>query len=123
MNIYASLASGIANSEAASLCTRLAAWHDAMVAHERRLRTESTSDLCDEECPHVEARVLWDEALTTFGPRAHELTFLRSRGSAAAREAARDDAARVARKRGPANRPAPGVPASGDHRNTSALEV
>ena len=39
--------------------------------------------MCDEDCPHVEARTLWPEALDTFGPRAHELTFLRSRATAA----------------------------------------
>ena len=84
MNLYASLASGIDNAEATSLCTRLGAWHDAMVAHERRLRMRTAGELCDEECPHAEARGLWNEAVKTYGPRAHELTFLQSRGSAAA---------------------------------------
>jgi len=85
MNPYAILGSGIGTAEAASLCARLAAWHDAMVAHERRLRTGRTSDVCDDECPHVEARELWPEAVATFGERADELTFLRSRGMSAAR--------------------------------------
>ena len=79
MNPYVMLGSGIGTSEASSLSSRLAAWHDAMVAHERRLRTGRTADMCDEECPHVEARTLWAEALATFGARAGELTFLRSR--------------------------------------------
>jgi hypothetical protein len=79
MNPYVMLGSGIGTSEAASLSARLAAWHDAMVAHERRLRTGRTADTCDDECPHVEARTLWAEALATFGARASELTFLRSR--------------------------------------------
>ena len=79
MNPYVLLGSGIGTSEATSLSARLAAWHDAMVAHERRLRTGRTSDTCDDECPHVEARTLWAEALATFGARAGELTFLRSR--------------------------------------------
>ena len=57
----------------------LTAWHDAMVAHERRLRTGRTTDACDDECPHDEARTLWAEALLTLGSRAGELTFLRSR--------------------------------------------
>jgi hypothetical protein len=78
MNPYVMLGSGIGTSEAASLAARLAAWHDAMVAHERRFRTGRTADTCD-ECPHVEARTLWAEALATFGTRASELTFLRSR--------------------------------------------
>jgi hypothetical protein len=52
-----------------------------MVAHERRLRTGRTTDSCDDECPHAEARTLWTEALATIGPRAGELTFLRSRAN------------------------------------------
>lgn len=66
--------------EAMALGVRLSVWHDAMVAHERRLRSSSAKDRCHDECPHVEARALWAEALDVFGPRAHELTFLRSRG-------------------------------------------
>jgi hypothetical protein len=81
MSPYAILGSSVGTAEAASLCVRLTAWHDAMVAHERRLRTGGTSDMCDDECPHVEARALWTEAAATFGPRASELTFLRSRAN------------------------------------------
>ena len=80
MNLYAMLSSGSGTTESTSLTTRLAAWHDAMVAHERRLRSGRTGDRCDDECPHVEAQTLWAEALDTFGPRASELAFLRSRG-------------------------------------------
>ena len=36
---------------------------------------------CDEDCPHVEARTLWAEALATFGKRANDLAFLRSRAT------------------------------------------
>ena len=86
MNPYVMLGSGIGTSEASSLSSRLAAWHDAMVAHERRLRTGRTADMCADECPHVEARTLWAEALATFGPRANELTFLRSRAIGASRQ-------------------------------------
>ena len=86
MSPYAILGSSVGTPEAASLCVRLAAWHDAMVAHERRLRTGRTTDTCDDECPHVEARTLWTEALATLGPRrASELTFLRSRADGASR--------------------------------------
>src|SRR5688572_27936088 len=56
------------------------AWHDAMVAYDRRLRSALTTETCDYECPHVEARTLWAEASAMLGPRASELTFLRSRG-------------------------------------------
>jgi hypothetical protein len=84
MNPYVMLGSGGTN-DATSLSTRLSAWHDAMVAHERRLRAGDTGDVCDDECPHTEARALWSEALATFGPRAHELTFLRSRAKGSGR--------------------------------------
>lgn len=85
MNPYAMLGSGAETTEAASLRTRLTAWHDAMVAHERRLRAGTADDRCDDECPHAEAQILWSEALGTFGPRAQDLTFLRSRASSASR--------------------------------------
>ena len=81
MNPYAMLASGSFTSTSSALAARLAAWHDAMVAHERRLRTGRTGDVCDDECPHVDARTLWAEALAAFGERAHELSFLRSRAT------------------------------------------
>lgn len=86
MNPYVMLGSGAGTSDATSLSARLAAWHDAMVAHERRLRAGRTSDTCDDECPHVEARTLWAEALATFGARAGEFTFLRSRAVGASRQ-------------------------------------
>ena len=79
MSPYAFLGSSIGTTEAVALCVRLTAWHDAMVAHERRLRTGRTPDACDDEGPHDEARTLWAEALVTLGSRAGELTFLRSR--------------------------------------------
>ena len=79
MNPYAIVSSGIGTAEAASLRARLMTWHDAMVAHERRLRGGPTTDACDDECPHVQARTLWADALATLGARASELTFLRSR--------------------------------------------
>jgi hypothetical protein len=79
MNPYGIVSSGNGTPDAASLRARLMAWHDAMVAHERTLRSGQTTDVCDEDCPHVEARTLWAEAMATLGPRANELTFLRSR--------------------------------------------
>ena len=81
MNPYEMLGSGLGTNEATLLSARLSAWHDAMVAHERRLRTAGIGDVCDEECPHAEASALWSEAILAFGPRAHELTFLRSRAN------------------------------------------
>jgi len=79
MNLYTLIGSGLGTAEAASLSLRLATWHDAMVAHERRLRTNRTGSGCNEDCAHSEAQALWAEALNTFGDRAHELSFLRSR--------------------------------------------
>ena len=96
MNPYATLGSGIGTDEALSLSARLSAWHDAMVAHERRLQTATAGDICDDECPHAEAGVLWPEAVAMFGARVHELTFLRSR--------AREDAYRDVPRRIPAER-------------------
>jgi hypothetical protein len=78
MNPYVLLASRIGTPEAASLAERLSAWHDSMVAHQRRLRRERADAVCDDECPHVEARNLWAEAIATLGDRAAELQFLRS---------------------------------------------
>jgi hypothetical protein len=78
MNPYSLVASGNGTLEAAALSARLATWHDAMVAHERKIRA-GREEVCDEECPHADARTLWIEALEVFGDRAQELTFLRSR--------------------------------------------
>jgi hypothetical protein len=59
MNPYAMLASGLGTTEAAALGARLSVWHDVMVAHDRRLRAGTTTDGCDDDCPHAEARALW----------------------------------------------------------------
>jgi hypothetical protein len=106
MNPYAMLSSGFDTREAAELGGRLSTWHDAMVAHERRLRAGGTNDACDDECPHAEARMLWPEAVAAFGPRAEELTFLRTRalqprrGAAGGAAPLRAEAADYSRRRG-----------------------
>jgi hypothetical protein len=84
MNLYTMVASGNGTPEAEALSGRLETWHDAMVAHERKIRAGRPDAMCDEECPHAEARMLWIEALEVFGDRAQELTFLRARARAAA---------------------------------------
>jgi|SRR5688572_312122 len=94
MNPYLMLGSGLDTNEATALSARLSAWHDAMVAHERRLRTGRTGDTCDGECPHAQATVLWSEAVAVFGSRSHELTFLRSRATGGARRSRGGAAAR-----------------------------
>lgn len=76
MNIYRMIGNTLGTPEAIELASRLSAWHDAMVAHER---LSSRREACDEECPHVDAASLWREAAQLFGERADELSFLRSR--------------------------------------------
>lgn len=78
MNFYTAVAVRVNSPAALELSQRLTAWHDAMVAHERHIAGQ-TSAGCDEDCPHAEAAALWNEALTTYGQHAHELTFLRAR--------------------------------------------
>ena len=84
MNPYVIDRLGTDTAEAASLRARLVAWHDAMVTHERRLRQDPAAIICSDECPHVVATTLWSEVSAMLGPRASELTFLRSRALGAA---------------------------------------
>ena len=104
MNPYVLLGSRVRTPGAASLVERLAAWLDSMVAHERLLRLARTDDVCDEECPRVDARTLWTEAVATLADRATELRFLRSRAmtpaacKANASVAARPDSADAERR-------------------------
>jgi hypothetical protein len=109
MNPYLMLGSAFGTNEATSLSARLSAWHDAMVSHERRLRAGRTSHVCDDECPHAEARALWSDALAIFGRCARELTFLRSRANDSSRRskagaAAREPMAEAADTRRASNR-------------------
>lgn len=90
MNPYAIDSLGTDTVEAISLRSRLVAWHDAMVTHERRLRSDPSAVTCGDECPHVEATALWTEASAMLGPRASELTFLRSRALGAAAASVRE---------------------------------
>ena len=71
MNPYAMLGAGTRTNEAASLSARLSAWHDAMVAHERRLRAGGTNDVCARRRPHADAPGLWCDGVARFGARAH----------------------------------------------------
>lgn len=77
MNLYGLVDTGA--GMATDLSARLRAWHDAMVAHERRRRTRPTDEVCDDECPHAEARDLWVAAREVLGDRARDLTFLRTK--------------------------------------------
>jgi len=80
MNPYVLISSKLGVTNAQSLVQRLGQWHDAMVAHERRL-SAGRADACNDDCAHAEARELWAEALATFGRGAQELAFLRSRAT------------------------------------------
>src|SRR5687768_12934689 len=53
MNPYGIAELGTDTADAVSLRARLMAWHDAMVTHERRLRSDPTADFCGDECPRV----------------------------------------------------------------------
>jgi len=108
MNLYTMVGSGNGTREAEALSGRLGTWHDAMVAHERKIRAGRTDAPCDEECPHAEARTLWIEALEVFGDRAQELTFLRSRATAAAQPAEAESADRGPRSNDSHHEGAPG---------------
>ena len=76
MTLYRSLANAVGTREALELAPRLAAWHDAMVVHQRRAGIVRGSR-CDGDCPHTDAEVLWSEAVEAYGERAQELRFLR----------------------------------------------
>ena len=126
MNPYVAIGTGIGTPEAASLSARLATWHDAMVAHERALRARRQGVACDdEECPHVEARTLWAEAVATYGARAQELSFLRSRATEDALSAPADRT-RPSRRRtqgGPHDRSDRSLTAEPVKSNTSPAET
>lgn len=82
MNVYKSIGHAVGTPEALALSARLSAWHDAMVAHQRRADTARVTR-CDDNCPHAEAKSLWLEALDLFGSHAEQMTFLQRHGSAA----------------------------------------
>jgi hypothetical protein len=95
MTLYTALANAVGSREAHELAHRLAVWHDAMVRHRRRTGG-FRGPLCDVDCPHADAEVLWSEALEAYGERAHELRFLRTHGMGSFHEAShRVIAARV----------------------------
>jgi hypothetical protein len=89
MNPYMTLGSGCGTPDGLGLAARLAEWHDAMVAHERHLRSMRASTRCDDDCPHDVATSLWSEALDVFGSRAHELQYLRDKALSASRRGGR----------------------------------
>jgi hypothetical protein len=75
VNLYRRIGYAHGSPEALELAERLSSWHDAMVAHERRM----PESRCDDECPHADAGALWREATQVFGATASELRFLASR--------------------------------------------
>jgi len=89
MNLYVTLGSGCGTPDGLGLAARLTDWHDAMVAHERRLRSMRPPPRCHDDCPHDDAKSLWNEALDVFGSRAHELQYLRDKALSASRPGGR----------------------------------
>jgi hypothetical protein len=79
MNIYRTLGDRIGTSEARELARQLVAWHDATVKH-LRVVASGTAAECADDCPHVEAGVLWTAAQDVLGASARQLEFLRSHG-------------------------------------------
>lgn len=79
MNVYRSVGYAVGTTEALALATRLSSWHDAMVAHQRPADTARITR-CDADCPHADARGLWQEAVDIFGDEAQQLVFLRRHG-------------------------------------------
>ena len=77
--VYRQLANSVGTADAAALALELINWHDAMVRHDRATTTSGTTNRsCAymDDCPHVEARELWERARQMFGPDADSLTFL-----------------------------------------------
>jgi hypothetical protein len=107
MQYYRFLAHQAGTPEAIELASRLIAWHDAMVAHERAIKRE-VSGGCDEPCPHAEALDLWREAQQVFGQGALELAFLRAQAAKAAPPPVTPGAGHD-RTRRTRSRPAPGA--------------
>ena len=79
MTLYLRLADQIGTLAARDLAAQLVAWHDAMVKHARVVGTQRAVQ-CGEECPHVDARLLWAAARETFGDLAAGLEFLKRHG-------------------------------------------
>jgi hypothetical protein len=71
------LGTAIGTPDALALADRLAMWHDAMVAHQRR---GTGTRHCGPDCPHADAEDLCQEPVATFGARADALGFLRTQG-------------------------------------------
>lgn len=97
MNIYRVLCDRVGTGEARELARQLVVWHDAMVKHLRRGGSLATAR-CADDCPHVEAGMLWTAARDILGASARQLEFLRShgqRGGASTLPLARDRAAEL----------------------------
>ena len=82
MNVYKSIGYAVGTPEALALAARLSSWHDAMVAHQRPTDTTRLTR-CDDDCPHAEARSLWQEAVDVLGDGVEQMGFLRRYGAAA----------------------------------------
>jgi len=86
--VYQQLAARAGTGPARELARELMLWHDAMVRHERRLAAAGRGQAActGDDCPHTEARGLWERAVHVFGTDARTLHYLRA---AAGKEGAR----------------------------------
>ena len=81
-DVYRGLVNHVGTNDALVLAHQLEHWHDSMVSHRASLtRLGFPPDGHSEwaNCPHVEARRLWDRAVRVLGRRAWELEFLHAR--------------------------------------------
>jgi hypothetical protein len=83
--MYRLVATAVGTPEALDLAPRLAAWHDAMVMHRRRMG-DAAGPSCGIDCPHEQAASLWLEAVDVYGERARALAFLRTFGIASGQQ-------------------------------------
>jgi hypothetical protein len=61
-----------------------------MVLHDRQLKGSGGRTACEPNCPHAEARTLWQEATDILGTDARQLTFLRASACGVTYEALND---------------------------------
>lgn len=80
MNFYRQVANRVGSPEAVDMIDEMSEWHDRMVAHLRAPKGSGLSR-CDDECPHADARRLWQATRNVFGEAAGEFEFLKRHGA------------------------------------------
>lgn len=80
-NIYRAFFNRVGTDAALLLAHDLDRWHSAMVPHRQAIMSlgfAPDGHPSWEDCPHAEARKLWDRAVQLLGSRAGELELLRT---------------------------------------------